>query len=42
VRAGFRDLAAAEPERWVVVDGEGKVDVVASRLRDAVRQRLGI
>jgi dTMP kinase len=42
VRAGFRDLAAAEPERWVVVDGEGRIDAVASRLRDAVRERLGI
>jgi dTMP kinase len=42
VRAGFRDLAAAEPERWVVVDGEGRIDAVASRLRGAVRERLGI
>jgi dTMP kinase len=42
VRAGFREMAAANPERWVVIDGEGKVDVVAGRLRDAVRERLGI
>jgi dTMP kinase len=42
VRAGFREMAAADPERWVVIDGEGKVDVVAGRLRDAVRERLGI
>jgi dTMP kinase len=42
VRAGFREMAASDPQRWVVVDGEGKVDVVAGRLRDAVRERLGI
>jgi dTMP kinase len=42
VRAGFHELAESDPERWVVVDGEGKIDVVAQRVRDAVRERLGI
>jgi dTMP kinase len=42
VTAGFRELAAADPGHWVVVDGEGKVDIVARRLRDAVHDRLGL
>jgi dTMP kinase len=42
VRAGFHELAEADPARWVVIDGEGKVDVVARRVRDVVRDRLGI
>jgi len=33
VAAGFRDLAAAEPERWVAVDGTGSVEEVAARVR---------
>ena len=32
VRAGFHQLAAAEPDRWVVVDGVGPVEEVASRV----------
>ncbi len=32
VVAGFMALAAAEPERWVVVEGTGSVDEVASRV----------
>ncbi len=42
VRAGFRKLAADDPAHWVVIDGEGRVDVVAQRVRVAVRERLGI
>ena len=33
VRHGFAELAAAEPGRWIVVDGNGSVDRVASRVR---------
>ena len=32
VRAGFRELAGADPDRWVVVDGVGPVEDVASRV----------
>jgi dTMP kinase len=37
---GFRSLAAAEPERWVVVDGTGSADEVAQRVWSAVGGRL--
>ncbi|MBW3668704.1 MAG: dTMP kinase [Actinobacteria bacterium] len=33
---GFRALAAAEPDRWVVVSGVGSVDDVAERVWQAV------
>ncbi|HVF75345.1 MAG TPA: dTMP kinase [Acidimicrobiales bacterium] len=33
---GFRALAAAEPERWVVVSGVGSVDEVTERVWQAV------
>jgi dTMP kinase len=36
VAEGYRALAAAEPHRWIVVDGVGSVDDVAARVRDAV------
>ena len=39
--AGFRELAAADPDRWVVVDGAGSVDEVAARVWAAVAPRLG-
>lgn len=42
VSDGFRALAAAEPERWVVVDGAAGVDVVAASIRRAVHDRLGL
>jgi dTMP kinase len=41
VRAGYQTLAAADPGRWVVVDGTGAVDEVAARLSAAMRARLG-
>lgn len=37
VRAGFRELAAADPQRWRVVDASGDVEQVAAAVRDAVR-----
>lgn len=40
VTAGFRALAAADPERWIVVDGTGTVDEVADRVWAAVTPRL--
>jgi dTMP kinase len=42
VSAGFAALAAAEPERWAVVDGVGPEDAVAGRVAEAVRGRLGL
>lgn len=40
VMEGFHAQAAAEPERWVVVDGTGSIDEVASAVRRIVAQRL--
>lgn len=37
---GFRAQAAAEPGRWVVVDGTGTVDEVAATVRRLVAERL--
>ena len=37
---GFRALAAAEPGRWVVVDGDGSVEEVAARVEAAVAARI--
>ncbi len=42
VTAGFRTLAAADPERWVVVDGGGTVAEVQARVRAVVDDRLGL
>ena len=36
VAAGFAALAAAEPGRWLVVDGRGTVEEVAARVRAGV------
>jgi dTMP kinase len=35
VATAFREMAAADPERWVVIDGEGDPDDVARRVLDA-------
>jgi dTMP kinase len=42
VVAGFRALAAAGPDRWVVVDGTGTVDEVADRVWAAIAPRVGV
>ena len=41
VRTAYRELAAAEPDRWVVVDGQGSVDAVAERVWSALGPWLG-
>ena len=41
VRAGYRDLAAADPDRWLVVSGVGSPVEVADRLAAALGDRLG-
>jgi dTMP kinase len=40
VRAGYLELAAAEPERWVVIDANRPHDRVQAELRRVILQRL--
>jgi dTMP kinase len=40
VRAGFAELAAAEPDRIAVVDASGDVSQVAALVWAAVEERL--
>ena len=40
VADGFRVLAAAEPDRWVVIDGAQTIEQVEMAVRAAVRDRL--
>jgi dTMP kinase len=37
---GFRAQAAAEPERWIVVDGRGSIAEVEDRVRGALAARV--
>ena len=41
VVAAYREMAAADPDRWLVVDGNGSLDEVAARVAAAVEERLG-
>ena len=38
---GFHRMAAADPERWVVLDGNGTPDEVADAVHAVVRHRFG-
>lgn len=40
VRDGYHEMAAADPQRWVVLDGSADVEVVAAAVGDAVDQVL--
>jgi dTMP kinase len=40
VAEGYRAVAAAHPDRWVVVDGTGTIEDVSARVRAAVGLRL--
>ena len=40
IHSTFRELAAAEPERWVVIDGSASIADVAAAVWTAVEQRL--
>jgi dTMP kinase len=42
VRTGFREIAAREPKRCVVIDATGDVDAIAGAIADAVTNRLGV
>ena len=41
VREGFLAQAAADPDRWLVVDGTREVEAITAHIVDAVRARLG-
>ncbi|MDH3754043.1 MAG: dTMP kinase [Acidimicrobiia bacterium] len=41
VNDAYRRLAAADPDRWAIVDGHGSVDDVAVRIDAVVEDRLG-
>jgi dTMP kinase len=40
VRAGYREMAAADPGRWIVIDGVGAVDAVAGEVARRVEAAL--
>jgi len=40
VRAGYLEMAAAEPNRWVVIDAGQEWDMVQGALRERVQQKL--
>ena len=40
LRRGFRDIAAAHPERCVIIDADGDLDAVTERVWRAVEERL--
>jgi len=42
VRDGFLELAASDPQHWVVVDGTPPLDSVAAVVREAVAERLDL
>ncbi len=42
VADGFRQMADADPDRWVVVDGRPAADEVGDRIWAEVRSRLGV
>jgi dTMP kinase len=42
VRDGYLKMAAAEPERWVIVDADQPAGDVAVAVRRAVQERLGL
>ncbi len=41
VRAGFLDIAAAEPARCAIVDATGSIEAISVAVCDTVRSRLG-
>ena len=41
IRAGYLALAEADPAHWAVVDADGSVDDVATRVITTVQERLG-
>ena len=41
VRAGYLDMAAGEPERWVVVDASLSIEAVRSAIRKRIERESG-
>jgi dTMP kinase len=41
VREGYLEMAAADPERWVVIDGGGSIEQVAAAVDRALEPLLG-
>lgn len=41
VRDGYREMAAADPARWIVVDGDREPDAIAAEIAARVLPRLG-
>jgi dTMP kinase len=41
VRQAFLDMAAAEPQRWLVIDARQSVEAMQSQIRERVSQLLG-
>jgi dTMP kinase len=41
VAAGFREMAAADPARWIVIDGDRSIDAVADDVNAAITARIG-
>ena len=42
VRAGFARMAAEDPTRWIVIDGNATPRIVRQRIRVGVTRRLGL
>ncbi len=42
VEAGFREMADADPARWLTVDADHPIDDVSALIRDVVRERFGV
>ena len=42
VRDGFRAMAAADPQRWAVIDGAAGMEEVGTNIRRAVTERMGL
>jgi dTMP kinase len=42
VREGFKTMAAADPQHWVVIDGAGNMEEVGANIRRAVAERLDL
>ena len=42
VRNGYLELAEAEKEKWVVIDGTGTLEEVAFLVDQAIKERLGL
>jgi dTMP kinase len=40
IRQGYHELVAAEPDRWVIIDGDRPMDLVQVDVREAVLERL--